>query len=121
MGDSKIMSTKASKQNKRTAVYFELKTARQHLKNASEELVNCGRILSELMAGQVHLANSVQLSQATHIGQKPKRDAIPTPIRKRIIALMDKLSVLIDDTRAIPVTQDEKATAQLKKAKKKGE
>jgi hypothetical protein len=112
------MSTTASKQNKRTAVYLELKAAKQHLKNAKEELGSCERILSELMAGKLQLSGARILSQATHVGDKPRRDAIPVHLRKRITALIDKLGVLMEDIRAIPVTQDEKAAAKLKKAKK---
>ena len=112
------MSTTASKQNKRTAVYLELKTARQHLKNAKEELASCAKVISELMTAQLKLANADQLSRATSIGLKPKRDAIPVSMRKRIAVLMDKLGILMEDIRTIPVTQDEKATAKLKKAKR---
>lgn len=115
------MSTTASKQNKRAGVSFELKKAQQHLKNAQEELSNCDQVIKELLKSRESIIVAHGLSGHTDIGGKPRRDALPAPVRKRMTVLADKLSKLIGDIEDLPTTKGEKATSQLKKAKKKGE
>jgi hypothetical protein len=122
------MSVSASKGNKRTMVYWELKKASQAIERALDSLATIQDGLAALNKALKHVLAAGQAAEATTLAWedekgkkkvKVKRDALPAAIRRSIACEQAHLEKLLARVKAIPVTKDQVLAAKAEKAKRK--